>query len=194
VVEAVEPDLQEQQEEGKDQKGAEVSKIITYRGWWIDLLNPKPVLISIRDIAHALARIPRFNGHTPGMPYSVAEHSVRVCDLCPNEHKLWGLLHDAPEAYIGDVTTPLKAMLPRYTEIEAGIMRAIAVKFELPGTEIPDVVRAIDAEEKLREMRAIQAHDHCMAVYSYAEAEAEFMDRFCEVRDATKWKEDLANE
>lgn len=75
--------------------------------------TPTPDVIHIRDIAHHLALINRFNGATE-TPYSVAQHSVLVADLLrakkqPPHVCLWGLLHDAHEAYLGDVTTPVKA-------------------------------------------------------------------------------------
>ncbi len=66
--------------------------------------------IDIYDIAHNLANICRFNGACP-QHYSVAEHSVIVSKLLSDEFKLWGLLHDAHEAYIGDVITPIKEYL-----------------------------------------------------------------------------------
>jgi hypothetical protein len=81
----------------------------------IDVFLEAPTLemINPRDIAHHLALINRFNGATE-TPYSVAQHSVLVADLLfakkqPAHVCLWGLLHDAHEAYLGDVTTPVKA-------------------------------------------------------------------------------------
>lgn len=83
----------------------------------VDVLleTPTPDMIRMRDIAHHLALINRFNGATD-TPYSVAQHSVLVADLLlarklPAHVCLWGLLHDAHEAYLGDVTTPVKAVL-----------------------------------------------------------------------------------
>jgi hypothetical protein len=77
------------------------------------LSKPERSYISIHDIAVALARIPRWGGRTrDGMgAYSVTEHSVMVSQLCHPENALVGLLHDAPEAYLGDIPSPLKRQL-----------------------------------------------------------------------------------
>ncbi len=74
--------------------------------------------IDIEDIAHALARICRFNGHLR-YHYSVAEHSVNVAEElklrgASKELRLFGLLHDASEAYIADIPRPLKDWIPEY--------------------------------------------------------------------------------
>jgi hypothetical protein len=88
--------------------------IITASGAEVDLRRPTAGSISALDIAHALAQINRFTGHT-ARPYSVAEHSLLVLDLLEREFavrapaaRLAALLHDAHEAYCGDVSTPVK--------------------------------------------------------------------------------------
>lgn len=116
--------------------------ILTRTGVRFDLLNPTPDMIRPEDIAFALARICRFNGHTRGH-YSVAEHSIRVAALVPAEHQLAALLHDAPEAYIGDVSSPLKALLPEYREIEQRIWSAICQRFGI-STELPQCIKQAD--------------------------------------------------
>lgn len=91
--------------------------IQTVSGRKIRLAEPDPENIVIGDIAHALARINRFNGHTLGkVPYSVAQHSIHVSQVCQYRDaatglRLAGLLHDAHEAYLGDLTRPLKLLL-----------------------------------------------------------------------------------
>lgn len=90
--------------------------IQTVSGVAFDLLAPTVEMVRVPDIAHALSRVNRFNGHTVGEPYSVAHHSMLVADLlaswgCPPEIVREGLLHDAPEAYYGDVTSPMKRAL-----------------------------------------------------------------------------------
>ena len=102
----------------------------TYTGRQVDLANPDPSSICIEDIGHSLAGQCRFYGHTR-VHYSVAQHSVLVARLCPPELRLQGLLHDAPEAYIGDWSSPLKrtlspAALAELRAIEARIADAIS--------------------------------------------------------------------
>ena len=75
-----------------------------------------PFNADIKSIAFSLSNINRFTGHV-GI-YSVAQHSVLVAQQLPDNLKLSGLLHDAPEAYIGDVSSPLKRLLPDYKHIE----------------------------------------------------------------------------
>lgn len=78
----------------------------TYGGRMIDLLDPDPALIDIQDIAVSLSRICRFNGHCAAH-YSVADHSARVALECVCD-PLAALLHDAHEAYLGDITRPAR--------------------------------------------------------------------------------------
>ncbi|MEK0337335.1 MAG: hypothetical protein QQN41_07870 [Nitrosopumilus sp.] len=103
----------------------------TYSGKLLDLNNPKIEDINIRDIAHSLSMICRFNGCVDKF-YSVAEHSVKAYLLVKQENKLEALLHDAVEAYIGDVTRPLKSLLPEYRAIELKWSKVISQKFGIP--------------------------------------------------------------
>ena len=84
--------------------------------------------IEIGDIAHSLSMQCRFNGHISEF-YSVASHSCRVHDLCSREAKVWGLLHDAAEAYVSDIVSPLKAGLPDFRGVEATVEAAIIERF-----------------------------------------------------------------
>lgn len=85
--------------------------------------------VDIIDIAHALAHTCRWGGHCSRY-YSVAEHSILVSHRI-EEFALEGLLHDAAEAYIGDIPTPIKEQLPAITRAEYRIMSAIKKKFDL---------------------------------------------------------------
>lgn len=91
-------------------------------------LDPLPGEVLIEDIAHALSNICRFGGHADEF-MSVAQHSVLVSTLVPEELALTALLHDASEAYIGDVIRPIKPYLRDYAEMEHRIMTAIAIRF-----------------------------------------------------------------
>lgn len=102
--------------------------IQTWSGRTFDLTDPDPDTVDVDDIAHALSLMCRFTGHVREH-YSVAQHCVIVSGLVPPEHALAGLLHDAPEAYIGDVSRPLKALLPEYRVIEQGVWAAVAARF-----------------------------------------------------------------
>ena len=83
----------------------------TRYGHVVDFENPQPDQIDAKDIAAALSHICRFNGHGH-VPYSVAQHSVMVADnFDVPEDRLYALLHDAHEAYTGDLTTPFKTFL-----------------------------------------------------------------------------------
>jgi len=105
--------------------------ILTASGISFNLLQPDPDTIVIEDIAHALSHICRFTGHTRAF-YSVAEHSVLTSHLVPSIYALEALLHDAAEAYVGDVSSPLKALLPEYRAIEERVDQAIRRRFCLP--------------------------------------------------------------
>jgi hypothetical protein len=131
----------------------------TFSGLRFWPLDPKPEKILIADIAHALAHQCRFGGHASKF-YSVAEHSVHVSQLCLPEHALWGLLHDASEAYLVDLPRPLK-LLPEfaaYREAERRLQRAVTVRFGLPPdqpasvTEADDTVLGIEAHSLLGSM------------------------------------------
>ncbi|MFA5689921.1 MAG: hypothetical protein WC959_12410 [Kiritimatiellales bacterium] len=101
----------------------------TSTGLLIDVFNPDPDCILIEDIAHALSNLCRFGGHTPRF-YSVAEHSIRCANLVPGRRRtLEALLHDASEAYLVDVPSPIKKFLPEYKKIEDNLMKAISLKF-----------------------------------------------------------------
>ena len=115
--------------------------IHTFSGIAFDLLNPKPEMILIEDIVHSLSLINRFNGAAK-FPYSVAQHSLYVAGLLPPELKLQGLLHDAPEAYVGDMVSPLKKIMTEYKEVEAGIAGVVAEVFGLSRPAPPEVKKA----------------------------------------------------
>lgn len=119
--------------------------IMTFKGNLVDPANPDPLTFDIEDIAHALSLICRYNGHIPEF-YSVAQHSYHVAQLLPVELKLWGLLHDASEAYFADVIRPAKELLTDYEAVEAKIHAAIAKRFKL---EFPVPQYVLDADNTM---------------------------------------------
>lgn len=100
----------------------------TASGKHLYFLDPQPEQIDIRDIALALSRVHRFNGHTT-KPMTVAEHCWAGARYIEDKYKLSFLLHDAAEAYLCDIPSPVKQYIPEYKKIERGLMGAIATKF-----------------------------------------------------------------
>lgn len=113
----------------------------TYSGRLVDLAAFTPDDVVLQDITHALAMQARFTGHTL-CRYSVAQHSMLVAYLCPPELAKQALFHDASEAYLGDVSTPLKSMLPDYVALEAKIQHAICEAMGVPHDLDPRVKEA----------------------------------------------------
>lgn len=106
--------------------------ILTYTGKLIDPFNVKPEDICIEDIAHGLSLLCRYGGQCNRF-YSVAEHSIIMATYpgFRKWHPLAMLLHDAAEAYIGDIIRPIKQKLPKFKQFETNFIYAIAYKFGL---------------------------------------------------------------
>lgn len=110
-----------------------MSYITTYSGIHFTPVNPDPAQIEIRDIAHSLSLLCRANGHFKYF-YTVAQHSIAcAAEAKARNHsvrvQLGCLLHDAAEAYVSDVTRPVKALLPEYLPIEDRLFDAIMAKY-----------------------------------------------------------------
>lgn len=128
--------------------------IETVSGKRVDLTKPNYADIDINDIAHSLSLQCRFSGHSRRF-YSVAEHSWHIARMLgdfPVEVQLAGLLHDASEAYLTDLPSPVKALMPEYREFEDNLMEYIGKRF---GFEYPlhPAVKHAD-----RVMLATEAH------------------------------------
>jgi hypothetical protein len=118
--------------------------IRTFTGIYVNVFEPTLEMICIEDIAHGLSNQCRFGGHLPEF-YSVAQHSFLCSQMAESEFKLEALLHDASEAYLLDIPSPIKQGLSNYKEIEDKLMVLIAEKF---GFKYPltKAVKKIDEE------------------------------------------------
>lgn len=112
----------------------------TVSGETLEPVAGKISSVNLEDIAHGLSHMVRYSGQCWQF-YSVAEHSLLVFDILRNlyprdfEAQWAGLLHDATEAYICDLPTPIKALLPRYKELEESIGNQITETFDIRWTE-----------------------------------------------------------
>ena len=177
--------------------------IETFSGVQFYFLDPKEDQINIRDIAHSLAFTCRYTGQSNRF-YSVAEHSIFVSYLASDP--LAGLLHDASEAYITDIASPIKPHLSNYKELEDMLMGRIAAKFGFTYPLDPDI-KDCDATQLKTEAKYLlksrgnpwahlyptrRAHGikpQCMAP---EEAEQAFLERFNEVKNesiSTDWSD-----
>jgi 5'-deoxynucleotidase YfbR-like HD superfamily hydrolase len=124
--------------------------IMLRSGAWFDFCAPASSSFTIEDIAHGLANICRYSGQCSSF-YSVAEHSILVSDTAEG-FEFEALMHDAAEAFLGDITRPLKQMLPEYKRIEADVERAILDRFGVKGALPPQVkqadLRVLAAEQR----------------------------------------------
>lgn len=119
--------------------------IQTFTGKMFDILDPQSDMVCIEDIAHALSQGNRFTGHCK-FPYPVSQHSRLGSYLVSKEFALEFLLHDASEAYIGDMNRPLKHFTTagvEYRKVEAKIQGLITQVFGLPYVESP-IVKKVD--------------------------------------------------
>lgn len=124
--------------------------VMTFTGRWVDPLALRPEDVALEDIVHALSHQCRFSGHTR-IFYSVAEHCARVAAQMANDGHtyddcLWGLLHDAPEAYLVDLPRPVKhdpEIGDAFKAVENRVMGAIIEAFGLIPFE-PEAIKHYD--------------------------------------------------
>lgn len=163
----------------------------TYTGKTFQPFEPRVADVSIGDIAHALSMICRWAGHTSSF-YSVAQHSVLMAAKAPPALAMQALLHDAPEAYLGDIPRPLKRHMASYVAAEAAVWEVIAKAFDVPEAMHP-VVKALDDAILVDERRTLMAPglDYGLAgpglgitivPWAPARAESEFLGMFWQLR------------
>lgn len=132
--------------------------IQTFSGLPFWPIDPRVEEVRIEDIAHSLSLQCRFAGHTRKF-YSVAQHSVLVANIVPIPDALWGLLHDASEAYLVDLPAPIKKFSrlgEEYQVIEKDIMSVIAERFGLCALQ-PESVHHADMTLRVTEMRDLMS-------------------------------------
>lgn len=140
----------------------------------LDLLDPSPLDIEIEDIAHGIARVPRWNGQTKGAHiFSVAQHTLLVDTIArrqgplDNRLRLAIMLHDAPEYVVGDMITPFKAVIgDSYKAVEQRLLSAIHLRFGLP----PQLPAA--QEQTVKRADRAAAYLEATRLAGFAEAEA----------------------
>lgn len=129
--------------------------VITNSGRSIELTTlPIDQDFDINDIAHHLAMICRFGGATDEF-YSVAQHSVIVSRYVEKEYQFAALLHDASEAYLGDMVEPLKMLLPDYQRIESAMQVAINAHYDLNYQCYEGAYRDIDLMVRYEEAKCL---------------------------------------
>lgn len=181
----------------KEVKAVKANAIFETRsGYLFDILNPDPNMVDIEEITHCLAYECRYNGHVPGDNFlSVAEHSVAVCERIQRDVEsgsvnvaLIALLHDAHEAYTGDIVAPLKRLFPGIKEIERSIQEAIHAKYGIEEVSEKTARIVKRADEQVGELEMLQfgvmrggETVNGMLFLPPIKAEELFMDKFKEV-------------
>jgi hypothetical protein len=175
--------------------------IETFTGRWFNVVNPVVDAVHIQGVAHGLSMICRYGGQCRVF-YSVAEHSVYVSKALDHFNdpvlSLAGLLHDGSEAYVGDVTRPLKKELEKYATIERLVQGCINRKFDIPVTadKFKDLIKLADNAMLKQEVTTLlpsQGKEFVHSILDYVpvstpvgwtpdEAKERFLSRFHELQ------------
>ena len=174
-------------------KNLEEMRLQTYSGKMFYPFKPEVSQVDIKDIAHSLSMQCRYNGHLQNF-YSVAQHSTEMSYLLDDKYPLYGLLHDATEAYVADVPSPIKKGLLGYNELEESIWSVIASRFGLD-KKVPPEVKIADVRMLMTEKRDIvtdfgwdwhieaEPFDMKIEPKPPKQAESEFLERFNELKE-----------
>jgi len=147
------------------------NSILTFTNTLFYPLDPQLDEVKVEDIAHALSQMCRANGHFRNF-YSVAQHSIN----CAREARASGLsskiqlaclLHDASEAYISDITRPVKCYLDEYRKIEHRLQHVIFEKFGLADLTEEELKYVADIDNALLCYEFEHLHHQCLQEYPY---------------------------
>lgn len=154
--------------------------IRTNSGLYINVFETTPEMISIDDIAHGLAAQPRFAGHLD-RHYSVAQHSIHSAERASPKNKLAALLHDASEAYMLDMPTPIKARMPEYKAYENKLMSVIALKFGFQFPFDPQIKVIDKVMVHLEWDMLMETNDKSFKCLTAIQAKKEFLRMYYEI-------------
>ena len=178
-----------------------MSEIMTRSHIMFDPLQPDPALIEITDIAHSLSMLCRANGHFRTF-YSVGLHSINCMkEAAARGHsrrvQLACLLHDGSEAYLSDVTRPVKQEMPKYLEIEGPLQELIWLKYlgEPLTREERDLVFEIDdgvlwhefvalMDTKLTDREPKLLSEPEFGLMEFSQCEERFLEHFRRLRES----------
>lgn len=119
----------------------------TYTGKTFKITDFNASHINLEDIAYGLAHINRYSGQT-SKAYSVARHSINIAHFFEGKLEKQALLHDAAEAYLGDITAPVKNLFPDYKKLEEHYTKIIFKKFNI---EYPIDDRVLSMDVAIRQ-------------------------------------------
>jgi uncharacterized protein len=155
------------------------SRLETYSGRRVDPFDVSPADVHLPDVAAALAHTCRFGGHCRQF-YSVAQHCLHVSRELPTSEprlQLYGLLHDAGEAYLGDVPRPIKARFDRFERGERRVLDAVWRSIDVEASiHLKDGSWAVDAPALPYDLRSTSIGDGREQFLDRAEALLERLD------------------
>ncbi len=169
--------------------------ILLQSGNYYHFLDPDKNSFNLEDIAQSLSNTCRFGGHCHPY-YSVAQHSILVSQIVPEEFAMAGLMHDAAEAFVGDIPSPFKTLIKSvYGPLEDAAHAAVADRFGLSLT-LPLCVKEADLRLLVTEKRDLMPQtdvdwpmihgyepmDDVIIPMSASYAKAEFLLRFSQIR------------